>query len=65
MSGFGGLIVGLPWLVAVLALLVIFRRERKRAERGLPPSTSAPLAAVYRVLAVAIVAAVAYAIWPR
>ena len=62
MSGLGGLIFGIPWIAAVLALFVIFRRERVRRERGLAPSTPRPLFLLYQLVAFVIVALVAYSV---
>lgn len=47
-----GLIVGIPFVVLTLALLVIIRRERLRRDAGREPSRWLPL---YRLLAAVLV----------
>ncbi len=63
MSGLGGLIFGIPLIVAAYASFLIVRRERVRRESGLLPSTPKPALIVYRVIAWAIVALAAYAVF--
>ncbi len=46
-----GLIVGVPFLVATLSLLWLFRRERHRREASLPAS---PVFRFYQVVAAVI-----------
>lgn len=53
-----GLIVGVPFIVLTLALLVIFRRERLRREAGLPAAN--PRLPFYRVVLVALLLFIGY-----
>ena len=57
------MIFGFPLILLVLALLLSFRGERIRREHLLPSNTPRPLLILYRPVAFAILAFVAYMVF--
>ena len=55
-------LLGPALIVALLSLFVVLRRDRTRREQGLPPDVPPRLMVLYRVLAAALLAFVAYSV---